>query len=261
MASAESLDKLDALLTRADISADPDVASARVALVRSGVFDYLRARSDQARLVLNSPTPTLAAVRAATAPAVDGELDDEIWSTTPPSSAFVTLGNKPNDVGTTFMAAYDATMLYLAVRCEEPDVASMRMDQEGSSPGLATDDAIEFFVDVRGEGNDYVQVILSASGHLWYQWKGRYARSDTPDLAVQGGIHVGDKAWTAELAIPFAKLDVTAPRSGDEYGLNVMRNRYFRDMKWRDERAWLAWSPTFQSGYHVVERFGTLRFE
>ena len=148
------------------------------------------------------------------------------------------------------------------------------LHHKSPSSGICTDDSVELFIDVgrrQPQGRDYVQVMLTASGVVWrYHWtRFRVRGKDMPEFGIRGKVWRGPKRWTAEVAFSLTKLaaltdGVAPPGDGDEWGMNLYRNRRHRKFKAnvsdRYARSSTGWSPTF-STYHNSRRFGILRFE
>lgn len=66
-------------------------------------------------------------------------------------------------------------------------------------------------------------------------------------------------AWTVELAIPFASVTDTTPRSGAQWRANFCRiDRPSRDGS--IPRELTAWSPPMRANFHTQERFGIVEF-
>jgi hypothetical protein len=75
----------------------------------------------------------------------------------------------------------------------------------------------------------------------------------------QSGITVGahidsqKKIWYGEMRIPFASLDIKAPKAGDELRIGL-----FRIEGTEPHRNYIAWRPTLASTFHVPSAFGSL---
>jgi hypothetical protein len=65
-----------------------------------------------------------------------------------------------------------------------------------------------------------------------------------------------DRAWSAEVVIPFADLEQPTPKPGA-----VWRGNFYRFNRDQDRPVeMLSWSPTRMAGFHQPSRFGYLRF-
>ena len=68
-----------------------------------------------------------------------------------------------------------------------------------------------------------------------------------------------DKAWSAELAIPFSAFKKTGsapPKAGDEWAFN-----FFRTDALKDKTEYSAWSAPMRVDFHNLGRFKTLTFQ
>jgi len=61
------------------------------------------------------------------------------------------------------------------------------------------------------------------------------------------------KRWTCEMRIPLKALGESKPQPGDQWRINLYRCD-------RANKAFMAWNPTAQGGFHVPEKFGVLQF-
>jgi hypothetical protein len=203
----------------------------------------------------NAFTHTLVVPRAATKPAIDGTLDDPAWQPLP-AIPFVTTrqGGSP-DTPTWVKATWDERALYLAYRCFEKGQETQRTGPaEHDNMEIFRADGVEALLQPGGPGKPYYQLAMNAEGGLFDIM---YKLGPKKQLAWDGdGIRVAGRreadAWTVEVGIPFAALGNPAPKGGDEWRANFCRCE-------RPSRELTAWSPT-GGGFHVLKRFGILRF-
>lgn len=193
------------------------------------------------------PRPTGYAPRTHAPPAVDGKLDDACWSAAPPMVLARTLdGNAKAAVRTEVRTVRDAGHLYVAFRCAEPALGKLRAQRRGHDGEIWSDDSIEMFL---GAGAGYCHFAVNALGSTY---DGR-----RKDRSWNGGFTAavgrGRNEWTAELAIPLAKL--AAGGRADRWLANFNRNRHAAG-SWEES----AWSPTLSGDSHVPARFGWLVF-
>jgi len=201
--------------------------------------------------------PTLLAVRAAKPPAIDGRADDAAWGTAPFAHLLLTRNAAPPQLGARARLTYDDKRLYCLVEGREQAPAKLlRTATARDDTALFGDDNIEVFLMPPG-GSVYYQLGLGAGGAL-YDAAMRDGPGKPGDVAWTSGathaVHIGEKGWTAELAVPFAGLGA-GPTADGEWRANVYRTR--RGNVAPDE--YTAAAATF-GGYHVPERFARLRF-
>jgi len=256
------LEALENSLAEAERIAKEEPYAARVRLLRVAGLDMIMERTKFNREVAAAGRPNLKVPAAAKPPAVDGKLDDAAWKGAAATPPFVTMLNKPQDVKTIGLVTRDDKCLYIAFRCEEPSMDKLNLHQTRTSSAICTDDSIEINVDMDPETEDYLQVMVNANGLTWWWWRKKHAPQELPDLGIQAAAAKGQKEWTVEVAIPFAKITGQPPKAGQTWGLNVMRNRIGKGQGFKrfDERKWACWSPPFALSWHIRERFGTVTF-
>jgi len=178
--------------------------------------------------------------------AVDGQLNEAAWESAPLVTGF-TQYNRPVlvDPQTSLRVMYDDANLYFGVTCDEP-----RMDKL-TAVGHARDsgevfhgEAIEIFVDPDHDQRTYYQFGINAAASIYD------SRLTDPawSAKVRAATVLGEKAWTVEVAIPWADLGV-APQTGWLFSLNVCRDRLLGT-----DRQWSNWAQT-AANFHDPLRF------
>ena len=203
----------------------------------------------------------LAVSRATSAPTIDGRLDDPCWSAAGLAGDFVVVGEKklPSEE-TQARIAFDDSSLYVGFVCHNRAGRELRAlatkPPGGSGDAVGAiwwDDSIELFLDTAGAGETYVQIIVNSRGArfdlkgLDPGWDGVY------DVATR----VDETQWTAELAIPFATLQVGGPDSARTWGANFCRSIGGDQGEKQGEPG--SWSPvplSFQSAAHMGTLIG-----
>jgi len=178
--------------------------------------------------------PTYQCYRIATAPKVDGRLDDAAWQTLPGQTGFrvATTDHYAFTRQTTFRMGWDAENLYFGARCEEPEVEAVKKRTTGD-PG---------YVDISGVSwrqfyHDLVELFLVPEEPIYFQTMvnavGQYVgpnrhvghmhnRKPVSRERFACRTHLGDGWWELELRLPFAALGCT-PSAGDQWKANVVR--------------------------------------
>lgn len=187
------------------------------------------------------------------APRIDGDLSDPCWQATKPLDPFLPYATTPNaQVQTTeTRVTYDATNLYLGVRCAEPNRGEMQIVGEKRDDTVWLGDSIDLFIQPPEQAPAYYHFILNPHNVLWD------ARcTDTDDLSynaqISSATKVAETEWTVEIAIPWSALMMSAPAADTTCRANVCRQRM-------PEREYSAWSQTV-SGFVEPENFGTWTF-
>jgi hypothetical protein len=181
---------------------------------------------------------------------VDGKLDDVAWQRPPDvtNMAVVTLDRNPS-MPTTFWLTYDASNLYVAVRCGETNLQGLVATTTKRDGNCWLDDSVELFVATDSEHTNYYQFIVTAAGFM-YDSKGF-------DKAWNGGATaaVGREkdAWTLEIAVPWRSLGIACPAPDSRLGLQLARARI-------QSHEVFQWSPS-PEGNHASKLFGYIHFQ
>jgi len=203
----------------------------------------------------------LAVPRAASAPTIDGKLDDACWSAAAVGKDFVVVGGKrlPSEE-TEARIAFDDSNLYVGFICHNRAGRELRAlarkPPGGSGDAVGAiwwDDSIELFLDSAGGGETYFQIIVNSRGArfdlagLDPAWNGVY------DVATR----VDEAQWTAELAIPFATLEAGGPGSASTWGANFCRSIGGEQGEKQGEAgSWFPVPLSFQSAAHMGKLTG-----
>ena len=172
--------------------------------------------------------PAIRAVRAARAPVLDGRLDDPCWAAATPVTGFQRINTKsPAACQTIAYVACDATHLYVAAKCLEPDPRRIRAKaRPRDRDGLFGDDIVEIMLDPTRSQSDYYQLVVSAAGATFDAFRRNGGRlvDDRWDGRWQAKAFVGADHWSVEVAIPFASLGLT-PQVASTWGFNLCREK------------------------------------
>lgn len=188
--------------------------------------------------------------RAVTPPQIDGNLDDEAWSSASrlgPFQCFRT-AVQPLETTTTAWMAWDQEHLYIAFRNEDPkkgklDGSAIEKEEEQRGyghlvqVGIATDDKASSYHHIRLTfRNTRWDAVTPAS--IWpneisgknSSWDGKYrsATSVAPDRSF----------WIAELAIPWADIGRAAPEPGDRIKGNLVASTDRREHGQPEQSSW-----------------------
>lgn len=183
-----------------------------------------------ARPILNVP-------RASASVRVDGVLDDAAWVVAPAASEFVLIGPRQGqapDESTTVRVVRDGDRIVFGIWCQ-----ARRAPHAGLAPRdqVLDGDHISLHLDTDGDGahayifgvNPYgVQVDGILTGDPDFKWDGVW------DAAA----HRGTTEWTAEIAVPFRIMRISA--AGRPWRLWVRREI----TPWNEVSSW----PVYQNG-------------
>ncbi|MBI4028228.1 MAG: beta-galactosidase [Verrucomicrobia bacterium] len=184
-----------------------------------------------------------------TAPAIDGDLNDECWKSAQVATGFIILGKiRKASAETEVMSCYDAERLYIAARVREPHMDKLTADKEEPWRG----DCVEFFLNPAETGIGYHQFIVDSAGN-----RAALTRNNDGirrvELPVEAGVKRANDFWSVELAIPFSAIQTAAPEDNRQWGINVGRERY--TVAPQENSAWAA-----LSAFSQTDHFGRLVF-
>jgi hypothetical protein len=175
---------------------------------------------------------------------IDGELGDRAWATLPEATGFRRLDTtKWSGKQTFFRLGWDAEALYIAVRCDEPDIAKIKAVQKDGG-AIWQDDSLEIFMAARHPY--FAQFAVNSIGSRIWVWGGDNWQAAAAQQA---------SAWTAEVRITFAELG-KSPADSDTWRFNIVRNITVPAFS-NGKHA--TWSP-LEKGFHNTDNFATLRF-
>ena len=177
-------------------------------------------------------------------PRIDGLLDDACWTGAQPVTAFVHHeGTALAKEGTQAWLAFDDEYLYLAFSCSHPESAALRTGAQERDGDTWLDDSVEVFLDPWHAHEKYYHFAVNAKGVV----RDARALDVSWDCGVKTATRQELSSWSAELAIPYADLDLDL-RVGEMWGINLARND-------RVTGETVTWSL---GGFHNPARFGNI---
>ena len=190
------------------------------------------------------------------APAIDGDLSDPCWQN---AAGFALLPNytgKTISENTSFSLSSDADNLYIGVvagqRYLDPvlnllDKAKCKVSKADGP--VFSDDSVEIFLMPGGDG--CYQFVINSDGAM-FDAKNKDVSWNSENVVK--AVKKNERTWTAEIAIPFKELGLTAP----DRAASSWRANFYRNNPASDESS--AWSPTEKS-FHTQSAFGFLSFD
>ena len=189
-------------------------------------------------------------VPAQAAVVVDGRLDEPLWKTARPYTAFVQRdpieGAQPTEP-TEVLLAFDKDAVYVGARMTDSTPAGIvarlaRRDQDIAADGFAV------YLDPRHDRRTGAYFALSAAGT---KYDGTLSNDDWQDSSWdpvwEGAIQVNGDGWTAEMRIPLSQLRFDKQDHG-RWGIN-----FERIIARKQEHDLLVFTPRRGSGF--VSRF------
>ena len=196
--------------------------------------------------------PAVSATRTATAPVIDGVLDDACWAKCEVAGDFraVSTGTRAG-APTEARLAYDDKALYVAFDCHEPAMDQLVAKQTGhDTPMVWVDDGIEFFL-AGTDRSKYAHFIVNTNKSVYDEIN--QDASWNPQAEV--GLRKGADRWSVEIAVPWADLKSAGISRSGVMAANFCRSRFAG----AEESPHTAWSVT-GGGFHVPSRFGVAQF-
>jgi len=193
------------------------------------------------------------AVRAETAPVIDGRDDDAVWRIAPALTGFRQFDpgeNTPTTFRTEARVAYDERNLYVLVRAFDPHPDSIaallsRRDVKTAS------DQLKIIIDAYQDRRSGVEMAVNPAGvkrdHSIYS---DVTEDATWDGVWDVGTQIDSLGWMAEFRVPFSQLRFTA-KEVHEFGFGVWRD--IARLNQRD--AWPAYRPSRRT---LVSQLGTI---
>ena len=200
------------------------------------------------------PTDTSAtALRARTAPVIDGKDGDEVWQVAPPITAFQEwrpAEGKPPRFKTEARIAYDASNLYVFVRAFDPHPDSIIKLLERRD-SFTSSDMIWLFIDSYHDRRTGYEFGVNAAG---VKIDGAIFDDGNEDFAWDGvwdvATRIDSLGWTAEYAIPLSQMRYSRDRN-HTFGIIIDRDIY----RYNERESW----PLLrQSKPGFVSQFGSL---
>jgi len=201
----------------------------------------------------------ITAVRTTGAITLDGDLSEPCWNDAPRIEHFVALKQfKVMEQPCVVRLLHDADHLYVGVKAAQPLLAQIR-ERKRATNAYKLADGVELFF-VRGDRNSgkLYQFAVDTAGNLWTGRKPVQPEDKGPHGWDSGGrlaVKKGQREWTFELAIPFARV---GGRSGEPWHILIGRNLLTRAKPAAFAHyasSWLA-----NRSFHTRERYAPLTF-
>ncbi len=191
-----------------------------------------------------------AILRAASAPTIDGKLDDAAWRSAVTLPNFVSISEKiPLTQQTKVRLLWDSKYLYLGLRCSEADLRGLVHYTKLHDGNVWVDDCVEVLLDTANAHRICYHVMANCMGVTADEKNLEEGRSDMSwdsGCLVKSGRTSG--AWTLEMAIPFSSMGIV-PSVGLTCGMNVCRERA------AGVKEYSSWWPT-AGGFVQPAKFG-----
>jgi len=154
------------------------------------------------------------AASAATSPTIkiDGKLNDSAWRHGRAISAFQTLKGETPKATTTGTILTDAKYLYLAFRCDEPEMDKLQQMKKPRDGALWNNDCVEIFVAPFENQKTFYHFIVDVNGQIYDALNSNGSDDNRYDLAITAATQRQANSWTVEMAIPLCDLGLSNSR-------------------------------------------------
>jgi len=201
--------------------------------------------------------------KVASAPKIDGRLDEPLWEKAFIIDEFVDLYNSPSIVKTEFLLLQDGINFYIGLRAYLPEKVFKQFSHPDTIDGTIWDsESCEIFF--APDTNSYYQFLIGP-GNV-------FTDLYTPDIknfsmenlkwnatGIEYATKTEDGLWMAEIKIPFSSIKF---RPQSEYRVNFCRNYYYPQKQEGSQKKWIqessSWLPVFGS-FQNISSFGFLR--
>ena len=160
---------------------------------------------------------------------VDGKLSEKVWQRKADVEKFYLFGPRPENfqaVKTQVFLTYDKNCVYVAARCEEPEMKKLVLTAKKNDEPAWKDDALEIFLTPSTKSTEYVQIVVNADGVVFDLYN-RGIPSQPSDVTWNSGAicktFKGKNFWSLEAAIPLTNIPVHAPEG--DWKFHIARNR------------------------------------
>ena len=206
---------------------------------------------------------------------LDGMPDEEAWKKAGVEElGEVCLLGKLKE-GTSFRVACDDKNLYFLFVCKYADIEQAKFTSFSRDGNCCNDECLEIFLDPLGTREKYYHFIFNPVAGSFYEARLGFIEDPVHPLFAQEDpswngaweyvvkIDKENKRWTAEVKIPFATLDMSAPKPGTQWTMNIGREHYYMNKETGKKDCELSlWSPNLKErGFCAPSSFGTVTFE
>jgi predicted phosphodiesterase len=182
---------------------------------------------------------------------IDGIFDEPDWKTAYAIDNLKYRNGDEPEIKTNIKILYDKDYLYIAAKMDEPNPENLHSTAVPPIPFTWNDDDIELFFDTEQTQKDYTRLFQNSAG-IRFNSLQRWVADKYFQSKYTSKIVISGDAWFLEMQIPWSDIDLKeGPQSGEEWGINVGRNRQ------QSEQKEMIWSGNL----YQPQRYGILRFE
>jgi len=210
-----------------------------------------RTHATRKRLNVIGAQRPLSIARADRPPQLDGELSDPIWPDAPTVPLFGRMDMQRRITPpTAAWLTYDDDHLYVAYRCDEPEMAAIQHAVTERDGPVYDDDSVELLVSPDATGEPFYHLIVNPNGAV-YDARNKDRRVDLDGLRIATGHEAA--GWTVEIAVSWTTLGVSKPP--DALRMLLARNRQ------AGGTPTVFQFPISPAGNRMPEQFGIVRLK
>lgn len=196
----------------------------------------------------------LPAVIVKKAPPIDGTLRSRIWRKCPPLVLGEVMSEEIGQLRTTARVLFDATHLYVAWECIEPDTGSMKAEAAQRDDDAWNDDSAELFVS--GDPREgYFHFAVNSKGVLqdWHIDPHGDQNLSWNSSAKAAATIEKDKRWIVTMSVPLKELGAYVGKN-QTWPMNLNRTKPAGAQQWTES----SWSAKGRSSYNDTEGWGKI---
>ncbi len=206
--------------------------------------------------LLRNNRPTIYVKKAATAPKIDGNLDDEIWRRAPDAKECDFMNSRLDSipsVRTEGWVAYDEAYYYVAMRCQHSGREINEAGVGERDGDVYRNDCVAVMLDTNRDRRSYYHFAVNPEGVLFDSY--------ICDRGFNSGALVATGKnkdfWTMELAVPWSDMMVSPPFEKVRMGFLLARVLPAEKCKPREVLQY----PPLNGENDRIELFGDLEFK
>jgi hypothetical protein len=187
--------------------------------------------------------PTIVATRLADGEsiALDGRLDEPVWSRAVPGTDFIQVdpdNGRPATEKTEVRILFSANALYIGVTCYDSEPARIMSYQRRRDEGLPADDKIQLMIDTFLDGRTGYFFELNPQGAMTDALQSPTDTNRAWDGIWDARVRQSEIGWVLEMELPFQTLNFN-PNS-DTWGINFQRTVQRKN----EVSIWSGWRRT-----------------
>ncbi|MDA9555714.1 carbohydrate binding family 9 domain-containing protein [Pelobium sp.] len=184
----------------------------------------------------------IVAKRTATAPKIDGIINDDVWKTAPLATDFVAFQPVPHikedaEHQTQVYILYDDQAIYLAARMKESkpeDISTELVNRDE----IGNADFIDVIIDTYNDKINASEFAVTTAGIQFDAKFSANGEDQNWNAVWESAVKISGSEWTAEIKIPYSALRF-ANKDIQTWGLNIVRSR----RKFQQKLTWSEFDP------------------